>query len=564
MAYTIRGQAGKAMNATARSFETAKVIQDQLRMGSLTDDFFQYTVSAADAAGGGLSGAGVSALPEMGQTVELWKDSVRKFKGHVTEVRQQTKTIGVRVDGPWWWMRKINLSGTFAPPFDDAYGGGGSTDERHDYAFPQQGLATTLNTLLTRMIALGVPMAIGTIDSMFTCVPIHLPNMTCAEALVQVLRMCPDAIAQFDYTNSTPEINIRRRGTMSALTFDLGYDIFTELEIKPRADLELERVEVHYVSRNATTGKPFWSKQTAGGATTTKLQIMTASGPQLPAAILPKDGLEKVRIKSSGTLANSVIAKLDSNLAILAGEYGVFGGVTTSITGYVDAGNVRVQQTTNFPPVTFTDSSGTAVNTSGKYFLTSSEQLPEWAIKLLGGIQVTVAGTWVGQENRDTTLDWSVAFENWRAGAWKVGSPYFDSTGVTRKYWFARPFSVSTWMIDDLYSAFTTVYKPSDYAYANPPANLATNFLATQNWVPWEGRFTIVQDSLSLTNQLHRTFNINNCLPACASMDAMLSSVTYEILRGRVTYELGAPGRTSLAGAVNRIRQAPDGGIEWL
>ena len=44
----------------------------------------------------------------------------------------------------------------------------------------------------------------------------------------------------------------------------------------------------------------------------------------------------------------------------------------------------------------------------------------------------------------------------------------------------------------------------------------------------------------------------------------MLSSVTYEILRGRVTYELGAPGRTSLAGAVNRIRQAPDGGIEWL
>ena len=563
MAYTIKGQSGKTMNATARSFETARIIQDQLRMGSLTDDYFQYTVSADSAAGGGLSGAGTSALPEMGQTVELYRDAVRKFKGHVTEVRQQTKTIAVRVDGPWWWMRKINLSGDFTPPFDDAYGGGGSTDERHDYAFPEQNLATTLNTLLTRFITLGVPMAIGTIDSMFACVPIHLPNMTCAEALVQVLRMCPDAVAQFDYTNATPEINIRRRGTMSALTFDVGTDIFTELEIKPRADLELERVEVHYVSRNATTGKPFWSKQTAGGSTTTKLQIATVSGPQLP-GLIPKDSLEKVRIKSSAALSNTTVSKLDSELAILTAEYGIFGGVSDFVTAYYDVGNTRVQQTTTFPPLTITDSSGATVNTSGKYFLTSKEQLPEWAVKLLGAVQVTVAGTFAGAEIRNSSSEWSTAFENWRSGAWKTGYGLSASTGSAFKYWFARPFSISTWMIDDSYPAFTNVYKPSDYAYANPPANLASNFLAAQNWVPWEGRFTLVQSNLSLTNQLHRTFNINNCLSACATMEATLSSVTYEILRDRVTYELGAPGRTSLSGAVNRIRQAPDGGIEWL
>ncbi len=556
MAITIRGQAGKTMDFTARSWETLRIAGDQLRFSTLDDDFFAYTSIADDAAGTG------ALLPEIGQIVEVYDGIARKFKGVVTAVTPGQNSISVRADGPWWWMKKINLSGDFAPPFDAAYGAGGTAATRHNYAFPQQALRTSLNAMIDRAIALGVPMARGSIDTMFTVTPITLPNMSCAAALAEMLRFCPDSVVWFNYGVEPPTINISRRGAMIAGTYTIGAHVFEGLEnIRPRTDLKLSRAEVHYVDRHPTTGAPRWQSQVSGTAVAGEIQITTVSGPEL-LTYLPKDKLESVSVKSTNSLTAAFVANRDGTLSGLKEQWGVIGAPSSQITLWYDSGNTRYASTTVFPGQVAKNKSGTVVSTVGKYFLTSSAQLPDWAIELLGATEVTLTGSWIGTIN--TGSNWSDAWIAWHDGT-RQGFGWSSSTTTTATtYWFMRPWSINVWMIDTEYAVTTTLYKPPEYGYTAPPASLAANFLACQNWVPWEGSFTLVEDSLGLDNLLLYTVNIAGTLPACATMEAMVRSVTYSVKRGRRTFELAAPTRTQLGTLVNRVRQSPEDQTYWL
>ena len=101
------------MNDLDHTFEELRIRKnDKLRVASLADDYFQYVSGADDAAGSGV------VLPETLQVVSLFKDGERKFKGHATKIIPGIKQVTVRIDGPWYWMKKINLSGDFLPPFE--------------------------------------------------------------------------------------------------------------------------------------------------------------------------------------------------------------------------------------------------------------------------------------------------------------------------------------------------------------------------------------------------------------------------------------------------------------
>src|SRR5262245_57794479 len=107
MSWTIKGQAGKAMNATARTLEDLNIADVcALEFQSLGEDSLSWTAKTEDATGSG------TIIPEVGQTVELLDYmGDRVFKGHVALPAVGISTVSVKAVGPWWWMERIALSG---------------------------------------------------------------------------------------------------------------------------------------------------------------------------------------------------------------------------------------------------------------------------------------------------------------------------------------------------------------------------------------------------------------------------------------------------------------------
>lgn len=567
ISYTIKGEAGKALDATARTFKQLRISQDSTRYATLDDDTFQFTCAADDSAGTGVI------KPDQFQVIELYQNKgdgpVRVFRGHVTAITPGARAINVRVDGPWYWMRTIGLDGSFTPPFDP----GGTPATRHAKNFPAQGLRTTVIALINKCIAVGVPMQLGTVDDMFAMIPINLPNMSCAAALQQVMRLCQDAVSWFDYSgDGDPVINITRRGNMTAKTFTVGTDRFENdrILIKPRTELKLSQTRLFYTDRANRTGKPVYKEQSAGTAVTGKIQFTTISGPER-FDFLPKDTFENVKVKSQSGLPD--VTQRDPNLLALKKKYGVDfpNGVYNWIDGYSETyaqpDGFRPPSKTGVPPLTMARVDGLKLSMTGRYYMTSAADLPPWAKKQLGAFQVQISGSYVGFVSGVTDFygGLSTAFRNWYAGAPLKGFVYSSNvlTNTSNTYWFAVPFSFQIWVINHHYAAKTRIYNPKDYDYITPPDGLAAAWLACQNFTPWDGTFTLVENDLELENLVQNKIHIANTLSDCATMGAMVRGVTFEILRGRRTIDLGAPDRSTFGSAVNRVRQEPQGSFKY-
>ena len=551
--FVIGGQTGKAMDATQRSWKALRIGTAKVRFASLDEEYFEYVSGTDDATGAGVI------LPEYGQVVEIYETvvNVKRFRGHVTQIKPSSRGVSVRVDGPWWWMNKANLSGNFTPPFDTT----GTAAVRHNYAFPTQDLGTSFAALIDRFIAVGVPILRGTIATMFQFVPIQLPNMSCAAALAEMMRLVPDAVAWLDHSTSVPTLNISRRSSMTALTLALGTDHIQQLDIAPRLELKIDRVEAHYTDRHPTTTRARFQSQASGTATPGNVQIVTVSGPERFQS-LPIDQFDTVYIKSSSTVDNTVISSRDTTLSSLGKAFGFIGYVSNAIYYYTSTAQSGIRQYTytSFPSAGVLDANGVVVNTTGKYFLLSADSLPEWAVKSLAAKQVTFVGTWLCAERGSP---WSAAFTGWNASAPIRGNGFADATGSDFIYWCAYPYSIQLWMVN-VANTGGNIYKPADYAYITPPANFAANMLATQNWMPWDGSIKLKEDSLTLENLIKNKIHVSGSLADCASMGALLRGITYDFGDRTRSFDLGPPTRIDFRTLVNRIRQEPQGTITYL
>ena len=79
IAWTIKGEAGKTFDATVRSLEAAQIDSAQIDFKSLADDTFTFSISPQ-----AISSA---VVPELKQTITLYRAGVQFFVGHVTNVR---------------------------------------------------------------------------------------------------------------------------------------------------------------------------------------------------------------------------------------------------------------------------------------------------------------------------------------------------------------------------------------------------------------------------------------------------------------------------------------------
>ncbi len=564
MAWTIKGEAGKAMDATLRSPETLRMSSGVLEFQSLAADTFKWTAITDNATGAG------PIIPEVGQKVSLYKDGVRKFYGWAMRPKLSGNAVQVEVQGPWWWMEKIYLTSTQT----DASGG---TADRVQYVFDpvDKDLRTMILALLDRGITNGVPMLRGTgtqIAAMYPFTRITLSNMTIAAALVKLLARVPDAVAWFDYSTDgeNPKLKIARRNGADAATdlaFLVGTDAVTGVDLSPRLDLEIKQVRLDYMDRHPVTTKPRFQKQDSSGSLVTgKLQILSISGPEI-VNFLPLDSFDQAAIQTVADLYDTATARTrDTTLAALVKQYGYVPGSPGSFirtysgstgigleTGL--ASNYVSANTYSFPSLSVQRDNGqylTAAELAGKY-LVISEGLPDWAINQYGGVKVTIAGTWTALESSP----WSQAFEALRSGALGSGGGTFFSITGPYYSWTARLFSYQAVLVNTLFKTRTTIYKAADYTFINPPAGMASGLRIAQDWVPWQGKFTVAADDVSASNQLGRTINLTGGPTACATMRALLKSQSYDLLAKTVTYQLGAPARIDFATAVGRVPTSP-------
>ncbi|MEI6674274.1 MAG: hypothetical protein WCO57_03755 [Verrucomicrobiota bacterium] len=104
MAWLLKGESSKTLDATSRSLASLNLSSAVLKFQSLANDTFTWTADTTAATGAG------TIIPDFGQVVELYWDSTRKFRGHVTSVKVGMRQIAVEISGPWWWMERTNLT----------------------------------------------------------------------------------------------------------------------------------------------------------------------------------------------------------------------------------------------------------------------------------------------------------------------------------------------------------------------------------------------------------------------------------------------------------------------
>ncbi len=525
--WTIKGEAGAGLDATERSLHSLGIDAATLEFGSLAADQFTFTMRTSTPAGAGLDG--VNRIPALGQKIELFKDGERKFTGHAVSPEVDLDRVVVTAMGPWEWMSTIPVSEVKAGARDTD-----TTGERPAYAFPQQGLRDSLRALNNAARSAGVPVKfisdeeVGDhISSMFTCLKTTVAAKSWADALADLMAWCVDAVAWYDHSGTgNAQFKVTRRSAMTPLTLTIGTDNITECKIRPRLDLEVKRTELHYVKRNPTTGLPRWARQAHGTAEAGKVQMVAVSGPDV-SVLVPKDDFEKATLQTEQVRLSMAWALAhDQVLKDLVAKYGR-------------------------PP-----------GTQG-----AGDLIPS-AYRLKSGVILDWLRKERGIQTREVRVTgWITSTESATGGYGAVGTE-LKKLGRLKHYPLQDYYEIfvdyTVEVINKTYPTKTTFYKKWDYEFLEPPDGLAQELRDAQNWVPWEGRITTVGDEVSGDNVLGRKIRLSGSLPVCATMDALLKRVSYDLMGGRTTYTLGAPARTDFGSMIKRIQRQPADNIVYI
>jgi hypothetical protein len=108
------------------------------------------------------------------------------------------------------------------------------------------------------------------------------------------------------------------------------------------------------------------------------------------------------------------------------------------------------------------------------------------------------------------------------------------------------------------------LYKPAEYSFISPPANLAANLLAAQDFVPYEGEIALTQETVGAVRYRGCKINVANSLTPHASMGALVSAETLDLKQGTTQITIGTPPRVDYRTFVDRIRKTPQDNIVFL
>jgi hypothetical protein len=583
--YIIKGETGKTLDATDRFLGADLLaVNASLRFENLGPDVLTWTCRTESI------NAGETIIPDVGQRVELWSASglARFFRGNVTQARATNYGVQVVVEGPWQWLRKIDITTSLTSV---------STDTRPTIIFNEATVTANITALLNRAIALGAPIAIGTIASTFTIPKLQLSMMTCADVLAELMRWVPDCVGWWDYNGSgTPTFNLSRRSGMSATTYTVGIAPLVDFDLTGRPDLVPSRVEVKYIDRTAA-GLPEYQTQASGTASTGRVQVIGLSGKELDTFLPPDDYQSYTAVTAAlntslaiNNAVKSIIPEVvasraqfsnyprpsfDSDAQIANGETLIYG---TRIGQDMQTASYYEQKQ---PVLRFTNpETGAAISLTGKRLVIGQAQ-PDWAADAYANAEkVLITGRLYRAQNKTrhhylngvvetyTEPPWSSAF-GWTQRE-DTGFYYWGSnkptTGTviegTKVFFNYLDFKIEAILTTSNFTTPTTIYKPQDYDYLAPPTSLAANLLSAQNFTPYEGNIRLIYSGLPpLGNELQYKVNLAGSQAGLATAGALTRAATFDLAGQSLDLELGAPSRFNFSTLGGKVRQTPQTNI---
>ena len=557
--WTIAGQTGSTFNATQRTLAAAQIDSARLDFKSLEADILAFTITPES-----LTSA---VIPDLRQEMILYRDGVRFFSGNVTNVRNVIDSgkhqCQVTVSGPWWWLEKIPFTSVIAD-------GTGVSQERISYVFGTasagQNLKTSIEAAINRSAALGAPIATiaqgSSVDSMFVVPRITLNQSTCGQVISELVRICPDTMVWFDYSTAPVRIRVGRRGATTEVSLNQSTSPITSIDINPVIDLEVSNVVLPYVDRD-TQGRTRFQVQSAGTNATSKRQIITVSGPELD-TFLPNDLFDSY-VASTATSVASLVHDSDSACVAAAKKAGISRLPISLFPKTVTLRNTRsatyvITNTFNAGTLSYTNLSGLPI---GGYILTSANPPDWWGVSVVDAV---VSGSMYMFHNYNTQSNTtSKPLPNYFLDAAFnfLARGYENVYDLPDRAYYQKQFQFNAKIVASTYSN-QTFYRPADYSFIAPPANLSANLLAAQNWLPYEGAITLEEEDVGATRYRGNKINLTNSIPAYSTMGALVSGESLEIESGRTTINLGAPARNDYRTLVDKIRKTSQDNIVYV
>lgn len=255
MTWWIKGETGKTLDATRRVLPDLKVRDATARFGVLESDWLTWTARTRDV------DAGQTIIPDVGQKISLYLDETRVFHGNVTDPRLDLYGTKIRAEGPWWWLRRQEVLTSIN---DEA----GNPGDRPRWVFSQANLQAHLQEVLTKAITDGLPIALGTVPSIYEVPAMSFSLTSFADVISGLLDWCPDAVAWFDHSAEQGEA---QAATATTIELEGGASVVDdfynglEIEIRSGANVGETRVITDYVGATRTATVAAWTITPSAG-----------------------------------------------------------------------------------------------------------------------------------------------------------------------------------------------------------------------------------------------------------------------------------------------------------
>jgi hypothetical protein len=418
---------------------------------------------------------------------------------------------------------------------------------------------------------------------------ITLNQSTCAEIISELVRLCPDTMVYFDYSNELPRCIITRRGVCDTTNITVGSSPVTNIDLSPIVELKVSEVKLPYLTRNQD-GTKTYNSQTSGFAINGETQIITVSGAELD-TFLPKDTLNSFTATDTTTDFNKYLIENDSFTSGVLSKYGIGVSSQMNVGGYY-SGYTSIEYRSNagfygtysgtfgaysYSSITATSANGTNLPISGT--ITKNNSLPSWASSQGLSIKpITLKGVLTHQFttkyykfNRGGSSEYAF----YQAPAWitdnassfqfskEFYSGYDPQFGYYTYQVASREISCTAYLISGI-AAGATVYQNADYSFAFPPEGLASNLLAAQNWLPYEGSIQLVQQDVGATRYRGTKINVIGSLPSLISIGALVQSESIDIANGTTLVSVGCAPRNDYRTFVSKIRKTSQDNIIYI
>ena len=578
--YSLRGETGKALDAGWHTLEALGIHAAALTLRSLDADELVFSLRATPG----------RIIPDDGQWVTLQDaDGAILFTG--LAARRFIFPAGI------YQFTAVNTyRGLLQTPLTDAVTG------RPYLIFSTADLAATVHDLIQRARDIGLPIQPpATLPAMF-----HVPKMafraaSCASALEDALKWLPDAASRMDYTTTPPTLRLTTRTPASATLIDLDADGHGVTALDLQAMPEARALSVSFVYAVRANGLIVnYSIQSAGddSAEAHRALSIYLSGHErselLVSEALVTSSNALLTAQASLAAANAAITAV--NAQISATYAAAIAAIPDTATGFNAVAYAGIHDsgcsTGNASHVTWYNmgaaAPSTAYNYQAMYFaMASAPDVQVWPLNVCApGLFTDAQLATAGATKSSGLIKGCLTFCGQQSGVYPIignlGYGWFDETGYGTsnvQFWYfavlagtpvdflsMSPSAIRSALEAAAYAASTSVPPGTTTSsftdraeFVEAPADLAANYFARQNWLPYKGQLTLAPTAKTLPGPGDFVSISGTGLPAeHATMATPVAELSIDLATGSATVSLGPPARMTFASLQDRLRIPPE------